>query len=58
MLPVKIYKNQLVLLLGALGILLSFLGCEYIRRQPADDAARQLEEALRKDKEIERRYKQ
>ncbi|MCC5661028.1 hypothetical protein LC608_29470 [Nostoc sp. XA010] len=54
----KIDKNQLVLLVGAIALVLIFVGCEYIKRQPADDAARQLEGVLQKDKEIQQQYKQ
>ena len=45
--------------LPAVGIalLLFFAGCEYLKRQPADDAARQLEGVLKKDREIEQQYK-
>jgi hypothetical protein len=54
---VKTDKEQLPLLVGAIALLVSFVGCEYIRRQPADDAAKQLEGVLKKDLEIQQQYK-
>lgn len=46
-------NNQLPLLLVAIAILLAFVGYEYTRRKPIDDAAKGLEEVLKKDKQIE-----
>jgi hypothetical protein len=53
---VKIEKNQLLLLVGAIALLVSFLGCEYSKRQPADDAARGLEEFLKKNNELQCKF--
>ncbi|RCJ29191.1 hypothetical protein [Nostoc punctiforme] len=53
----NISKKQWVALGAAIALLVMFMGCEYLKRQPADDAARQLEGVLKKDKEIEQQYK-
>lgn len=46
-------KKQFPLLAGAITILLSFVGCEYIRRRPIDQAAENLSEVLKEHKRIE-----
>jgi hypothetical protein len=48
----EVNKKQLPLLIGAITALLIFAGCEYIRRQP-DKATQQLDEVLKRDKQIE-----